>query len=118
MGLKMEQIIVLMAAMPLQVLSQASDRHTVRHGPLTLCSPALLVASKIVVYGNLLAGNRPIKEFRKMHDKKLSGLGNVVRAVPPMSVEHIVEYDKRFLLNVETDNSKTTGILWYTNFSQ
>lgn len=49
-------------------------------------------------HGNPLEGNNAIKEFRKMHSKKLAELGNVVRTAPPLSAEHVIEHGRKFML--------------------
>jgi len=43
-------------------------------------------------------GNLMIKEFKKVHNKKLAEHGKVVRSGPPLSADHIIEHGKSFLL--------------------
>lgn len=49
-----------------------------------------------VAHGNPLEGNPKIREFRKVHEKKLSEVGRVVRTAPPLCPEHVIEHGKRF----------------------
>jgi len=49
-------------------------------------------------HGNPMDGNLMIKEFKKVHNKKLAEHGKVVRSGPPLSADHIIKHGKSFLL--------------------
>lgn len=64
-----------------------------------------------VAHGNPLEGNNLIKEFRKIHSKRLSEIGNVVKTAPPLCAEHIIEHGKRFMISSSPDTVERIDVM-------